>query len=305
MRGPKGAAVALRLPDSTIEVTEQEEKRYSKKHKWAGKPMIRGLVGFIESMKYGYRYLMYSAEKAGYDEEENEEPGKLDKWVDDHFGEKAMTFVGVISLILSVVAAFFLFIYLPTWLTDIFDAHVLGGYLEAHRLHPLMEGIIKIILLILYMWAISRTPDIHRVFQYHGAEHKTIFCYENGLELTVENVRKQSRFHPRCGTSFIAVMVLIGVLLSTVLVLIFPGVGANRPLWIALKILIIPLIMGLGYEFIKYAGRHDNVLVKIISAPGLWLQRITTQEPTDDIIEVGIEAFNAVRTDNPEDDAII
>lgn len=304
MRGPKGAAMALRLPDKTIEVTKQEETRFSKKHKWASLPMIRGLVAFIESMKYGYKYLMYSADKAGYEEIEDEEPGKIDKWVDEHLGDKAMTVIGIISFVISFFIAFLLFVYLPTWLTDIFDANVTNGVLEAHNLHPLMEGIIKIIVLILYMWGISKTPDIHRVFQYHGAEHKTIFCYENGLDLTVENVLKQKRFHPRCGTSFIAVMVLISIFFSTLLVVIFPGVGQNRPLWIALKILIVPIVMGLGYEFIKYAGRHDNFLVKILSAPGLWMQRITTQEPDSEIVEVGIAAFNAVRTDNPEDDEI-
>ena len=147
--------------------------------------------------------------------------------------------------------------------------------------------------------------DIHRVFMYHGAEHKSIFCYENGLELTVENVRKQSRFHPRCGTSFMFVMILLSILLSSALVLIFPNLAdINRMLWILIKLLIMPLVMGIGYEFIKYAGKHDNLLVKILSAPGLWMQRITTKEPTDDIIEVGIEAIKAVLTDNPEDDEI-
>lgn len=155
------------------------------------------------------------------------------------------------------------------------------------------------------MALVSRMKDIHRVFMYHGAEHKTIFCYEHGLPLTVENVRKQSRFHPRCGTSFMFVMIILSILLSSALVLIFPGLqNVNRAVWILVKLLVLPLVMGIGYEFIKYAGKHDNLLVKILSAPGLWMQRITTQEPTDDIIDVGIASLKAVITDNPEDDEI-
>jgi len=140
---------------------------------------------------------------------------------------------------------------------------------------------------------------------YHGAEHKTIFCYENALDLTVENVRKMSRFHPRCGTSFMFVMIIISVLVSSALVLIFPELAEiNRLLWIAIKVAILPIVMGLGYEFIKYAGKHENIVVKVLSAPGLLMQRITTVEPTDDIIEVAIESIKAVITDNPEDDKI-
>ncbi len=171
--------------------------------------------------------------------------------------------------------------------------------------HALFEGIIRVIIFVLYMLLVSQMKDIKRVFMYHGAEHKSIFCYENGLELTVENVRKQSRFHPRCGTSFMFVMILLSILLSSALVLIFPALAdINRVLWILIKLLILPLVMGIGYEFIRYAGRHDNVLVKILAAPGLWMQRITTKEPTDDIIEVGIASLQAVLTDNPADDEI-
>ena len=146
--------------------------------------------------------------------------------------------------------------------------------------------------------------DIKRVFMYHGAEHKSIFCLEHGLELTVENVKKQKRFHPRCGTSFMFVMILLSILISSALVLIFPTLATvNRALWIAVKLLILPLVMGLGYEFIRYAGKHDNLLVKILAAPGLWMQRITTKEPTDDIIEVGIAALKAVVDGEPETDS--
>ena len=139
---------------------------------------------------------------------------------------------------------------------------------------------------------------------YHGAEHKSIACYESGMELTVENVKKCTRFHPRCGTSFIFVMLIFSIIFSTILSKIFPEIATVRILWMLLKIAFIPLLMGFGYEFIRYAGRHDNIFVRVLSAPGLWMQRLTTNEPDDEIIEVGIEALKAVITDNPEDDEI-
>lgn len=304
MRGPRGAAVAVRLPGGDIDVAPQEEKRLAKTHKWARLPLLRGVIAFFESLKFGYRYLMYSAEKSATPEELEASESKVDRWLEEHFSDRVMPIIGVLSTVLGVALALVLFMYLPIILVDLFDGHLTNGVLESHNLHPLFEGIIKIILLILYMWVVSKQSDIHRVFQYHGSEHKTIFCYENGLPLTVENVREQSRFHPRCGTSFTIVMLLIGILLGTVLVLIWPGIGKIRWLYTLLKLLMLPLVMGLGYEFIKYAGKHDDRLTRILSAPGLWMQRITTQEPEDDMIEVAIAAFNAVRTDNPEDDEI-
>ncbi|MEG2720540.1 MAG: DUF1385 domain-containing protein, partial [Oscillospiraceae bacterium] len=165
----------------------------------------------------------------------------------------------------------------------------------------LFEGIIRMVIFVAYLALVSMMKDIKRVFMYHGAEHKSIFCYENGLPLTVENVRKQKRFHPRCGTSFMFVMIILSVILSSALVLIFPSLlEINRIIWITIKILVMPVVMGIGYEFIRYAGKHDNLLVKILAAPGLWMQRITTKEPTDDIIEVGIESLKAVLDDDDE-----
>ena len=261
MRGPKGSAMAVRLPNGEIETTYKNVKPWRDKCKFFGVPLIRGIVGFVESL--------------------------------------VMNVIGVISSVLGFGLAFFLFMWLPSWLIDL----VTGGNLQ--KFHPLFEGIVRIIIFVAYMALVSRMKDIHRVFMYHGAEHKTIFCYEHGLPLTVENVRKQSRFHPRCGTSFMFVMIILSILLSSALVLIFPGLqNVNRAVWILVKLLVLPLVMGIGYEFIKYAGKHDNLLVKILSAPGLWMQRITTQEPTDDIIEVGIASLEAVITDNPEDDEI-
>lgn len=301
MRGPKGAAMSVRLPNGTIETEYKDVKPWREKNKFFSLPLVRGIVGFVESLVTGYGYLMESAEKStqGLENPPEEELSKFDKWIEKHFGEKMMNIVGVISAVLGLGLAFFLFMWLPSFVVD------KGTFGKLLEFHPLFEGIIRIIIFVLYMLAVSHMKDIHRVFMYHGAEHKSIFCYENGLELTVENVRKQSRFHPRCGTSFMFVMILLSILLSSALVLIFPNLAdINRMLWILIKLLIMPLVMGVGYEFIKYAGKHDNLLVKILSAPGLWMQRITTKEPTDDIIEVGIEAIKAVITDNPEDDEI-
>ena len=304
MRGPKGNAMSVRLPDGTIETEVEPFVPLKNKCKILGWPIIRGVAGFIESMATGYKYLMKSADKTMTEEEKEEEMSKLDRWLTDHMGEKMMAFVGVISAILGVALAFVIFMYLPTLCVDLIDDYILRN-VDILRFHPLLEGVLRMIIFVLYMYVVSRMSMIKRVFMYHGAEHKTIFCYENALDLTVENVRKMLRFHPRCGTSFMFVMIIISVLVSSVLVLIFPELAEiNRLLWIAIKVAILPLVMGLGYEFIKYAGKHENIIVKFLSAPGLLMQRITTVEPTDDIIEVAIESIKAVITDNPEDDKI-
>lgn len=304
MRGPVGNAMAVRLPDGSIDVEVDHDIPLVKKHKFLGIPLIRGVVAYIDSMISGYKYLMKSADKSMTEEEKEEEMSKVDRWLTDHMGPAMMTVIGVISTVLGLALALLIFMYLPTLLVDKFDEYLIRGA-ELSKLHPLFEGIVRIIVFIFYMWIVSKTKSIKRVFMYHGAEHKTIFCYENGLELTVENVRKMKRFHPRCGTSFIFVILIISILLTSALVLIFPNLRTvSRPLWILIKFAILPIVTGIGYEFIKYAGRHDNKLVKFLSAPGLLMQRITTSEPTDDIIEVGIEALKACITDNPEDDRI-
>ena len=292
MRGKHVAAMGIRLPNGDIDLEEKELKPLRDKYKIAGVPVIRGVVNFIESIVFGYNCLMESAEKSELEDIEPET--KFEKWLDERVGDKMMTIIGVISAVLGVALSLALFMYLPALITDFFDNHIFGGGIGKHNLKPLSEGIIKIIVFVIYMWAVAQMKDIKRVFMYHGAEHKTIFCYENGLELTVENVRKQIRFHPRCGTSFMFVMMIISIFISTILVLIFPGLRANRLIWTFAKLLVLPLIMGIGYEFIKYAGRHDNLFTKICSAPGLWMQRISTVEPDDDMIEVGIAAFKYV-----------
>jgi len=287
MKGPKGKAMCVRLPDGTIH-RELNHRTYLKdRFAFARIPMLRGVITFVETLIDSYGDLMRSAELSGFSElEEQESDSKLDKWISAHFGKWMMTVISVFSAVLSVLLSVGIFIWLPSFLVDI----VTGNNLV--KLHPLFEGILRIIIFVLYMFLVSMQKDIKRVFMYHGAEHKSIFCYENNLELTVENVRKQIRFHPRCGTSFIFVMLILSIAVSSCLVLIFPTLATvNRLLWILVKLLVLPVIMGLGYEFIKYAAKHDNLFVTILAAPGLWMQRITTKEPTDDIIEVGIESL--------------
>ena len=302
MQGPKGAAMSVRLPDGTIDTEKLEVKHIKDKFKPAGWPLIRGIFNMVESLMFGMKCMEKSAEKAGLDDDTDpENMSKLDKWISDHFGPKMMAVITGISMVLGCGLAFVLFFYLPTFLVDTVDKHLFKDAFA--NLHPLFEGIMRMVIFVAYIWLVSKIPDIKRVFMYHGAEHKSIFCYEQGLELTVENVRKQQRFHPRCGTSFIFVILIISILISSVLVGAFPGIDEVRAVWMAIKLLIVPLTVGIGYEFIRYAGKHDNALVKILSAPGLWMQRLTTQEPTDDIIEVGIESIKAVLFDNEENKA--
>ena len=302
MQGPKGAAMSVRLPDGTIDTEKLEVKHIKDKFKPAGWPLIRGIINMVESLMFGMKCMEKSAEKAGLDDDTDpENMSKLDKWISDHFGPKMMAVVTGISMVLGCGLAFVLFFYLPTFLVDTVDKYLFKDALA--NLHPLFEGIMRMIIFVAYIWIVSKIPDIKRVFMYHGAEHKSIFCYEQGLELTVENVRKQQRFHPRCGTSFIFVILIISILISSVLVVAFPGIDEVRAVWMAIKLLIVPLTVGIGYEFIRYAGKHDNALVKILSAPGLWMQRLTTVEPTDDIIEVGIESIKAVLFDTEENKA--
>ena len=298
MNGPEGKAMALRLPAGSISVENKTFTSIKDKNKFFGIPMVRGIVNFVEALIFGYKCLMESAEKTGMDVEEEENMSKLDRWISDHFGEKMMKVIGAISMVLGFALAFALFVWMPSFLFD--AVNKLTGE-RITMLRTIFEGLLRIIIFVIYMFAVSKMKEIKRVYMYHGAEHKSIFCYESGEEMTVENVRKQSRFHPRCGTSFIFVMIILSILVSSVVALAFPSLTQIRPVWICVKLLIMPIVMGLGYEFIRYAGKHDNLFVKILSAPGLWMQRITTAEPDDSMIEVGIAAINAVIPHNDEE----
>ena len=303
MQGPKGAAVSVRTPDGEIDTEMVNFKHAKDKFKPLGWPLIRGVVAYIESMIFGYKCLMMSAEKSGLEdlEESEENMSKFDKWLNDHIDKKVLGILTGIASVVGMLLAFLLFFYLPTIAVNFLNK-ISGEVLTNYR--ALFEGIIRMIIFVAYIALVSLMKDIKRTFMYHGAEHKTIFCYEKGCELTVENVKKMSRFHPRCGTSFIFVILIISVVISSAISVTWPELRDTTVLWIAIKILILPLITGLSYEFIKYAGRHDNIFVKILAAPGLWMQRLTTKEPDDDMIEVALAAFKAVITDNPEDDAV-
>ncbi len=307
MNGPKGAALSVRNTKGEI-ITEFTEIKHARdKVKFLGFPFVRGIVNFIESMIIGYKSLMRSAELSGEleDESDPEKMSKLDKWLNEHMGPKMFAVLSGIASVFAVVIGVGLFVFLPTYLVDIIDKYCFADSLA--KLHALFEGLLRAVIIIVYMFAVSQMKEIRRVFMYHGAEHKTIFCYEKGLDLTVENVRTCRRFHPRCGTSFIFIVLITSIIVSSVVSLIFPALtdSSNRIIWILVKLLLVlPVVTGISYELIKYAGRHDNILTKIFSAPGLWMQRITTKEPTDDMIEVAIASVKAVITDNPEDDTL-
>lgn len=307
MNGPRGAAMAVRGKDGDI-ITEYTEVRHVRdKIKFLGAPFIRGVVNFIETMIMGYKSLMRSAELSGQleDEEDPENMSKIDRWLNDHMGPKLMGVITGVASVLAMVLGVFLFVFLPTFIVGLIDDNVFHSSLSAYR--ALFEGLIRAVIIILYMYAVSKMKDIKRVFMYHGAEHKTIACYEKGLELTVENVRPCKRFHPRCGTSFIFIILITSIIVSSVVMICFPVFqdSAYRFAWMAVKIFVIlPVVTGISYELIRYAGKHDNIVTKIFSAPGLWMQRITTNEPTDDMIEIGIASLKAVITENPEDDTI-
>ena len=293
MKGPEGTAMSLRLPDGSIETTMKDFVSVRKKYKILNIPVIRGVVSFVESMIFGYKLLMESAEKTTLDmEEENE--SKLDKWITEHFGPKMMAVIGGISAVLGIGLAFLLFMWLPSFVFDLVNDKLAGGAILGWR--AVFEGLIRVVIFVIYMYAVSKMKDIHRVYMYHGAEHKTIFAFEHGKELTVENIRGENRCHPRCGTSFIFVTILLSILVSSIVAVLFPDLTKVRLVWVAVKLLIMPLIMGIGFEFIQLAGKYPNKFTQLLSAPGLLMQRITTAEPDDAVIEVAIEAMKAALT---------
>lgn len=296
MKSPEKTAMAVRMPDKSIDVTYLEEKSVKEKFPILKAPILRGVAGFVESMVQGYKALMLSAEKSGFTEleDENEKP------MSDKKKNALLSVVMIVGTVLGVALAVVLFMLIPrlavSGLRLIFKTDF------AKIVRSSIEQLIKLAVFVLYVWIVSFMSDIKRVFMYHGAEHKTIFCYEKGLELTVENVRKQKRFHPRCGTSFMILMILVSIIISTVVQMIFPSVYNIAWLWVAVKILLIPIVCGVGYEILKVCGKYDNIITRIISAPGLWLQRITTKEPEDDMIEIAISALRACEPENPDVD---
>ena len=325
MRGPERTAMAVRHTSGEIR-TEAWDNAKKKPLFFAKWPLIRGLFGMASSLTIGYKCLMRSAELSGLEEEledamkeertPDQETVTEESPVEETSAEEApveetpvaepeekkktsllMTLVMIVGVVLGVALSLVLFMWLPIqlfdWLKDAFPG------LDNRYLRGVFEGVVRIAIFLGYMVLVSRMKDIRRTFMYHGAEHKTIFCYEAGLPLTTENVRKMSRFHPRCGTSFMIIMLIVGIIIG----IFIPSFGTSQLANIAralLKILLLPINVGIGYELIKYAGRHDNLFIRIVSAPGLWMQRISTKEPDDSMIECAIAALEAVI---PEDNS--
>ena len=273
MKNGSKYAIAVRKPDNEIEVKIESYKPAAEKGEIYRAPIIRGVFNFLESLIIGMKTLMYSAEF--YDEEEENDKPKKTEASDD-----AMM-IG--TVVFSLVIAIGLFMLLPAWLASLMEKAI-----DNHFLIGLAEGIIRLVIFLLYVYFISKMEDIKRTFMYHGAEHKTINCLEGGDELTVENVMKYSRFHKRCGTSFLFIVMIVSIL-------VFMCITADA-LWLKLllRVLLVPVIAGISYEFIKYAGSHDSAIANILSKPGLMIQRLTTIEPTPDMVEVAIKSVEGV-----------
>ena len=302
MRGPKRTTVCVRTGENEIYSEDISITTIPQKCKLFKLPLLRGIAGMIDSMRLSYKSLMLSADKAiEAGEIEEEEPSKFEKWLDEKLGDKLVKILMVFASIIGVAIAVGLFFFLPSFLFDL-SANVIPAFQGDGELavfwKSVFEGILKIVLFLAYIILCSQMSEMKRVFMYHGAEHKTIFCYENEEELTVENVKKQTRFHPRCGTSFMVLMLIVGILIGLFIPVAPFGIGFLRPVF---KILLLPLTCGIGYELIKICGKHDNIVTRIIAAPGIWAQRITTKEPDNKMIEVAIEAIKAVIPDDGSD----
>ena len=274
-------------------------KKQIKKNKLLNLPIVRGVVNFVEMMILSMKTLNNSAEALGIEEEE----GKFEKWCKKWLGAKATDVIMLVSLLLGLALSVFLFIGLPTWIADGVD-WLWQNALHKNPIHPtviaIIEGVLKVAIFIVYLLLVSMMKEIKRTFMYHGAEHKTIACYEAGEELTPENAMKHRRFHPRCGTSFMFLMIGLGIVIGIIIRNLLPA-DANTFLIFLVKFGFLPITMGVGYEILMIAGKHDNAITRLISAPGLWVQRITTKEPTLDMLEVAIVSTKcALRDEVPE-----
>lgn len=291
MVGPKRTTAAFCDEKGNISTQDISVSRITKKYPILGKPFLRGIFAMVDTFRLGYKALSLSADRITALEGEEELTG-LDKWLDEHLGDKLTGVVMTIGTVLGLGLAIVLFFMLPTMLFNLLQGAVpanISGW------RSVFEGLLRIAIFLCYILLVSMTPDIKRVFQYHGAEHKTIFCYEADLPLTVENVRRQSRFHPRCGTSFMALMLLLGILVG------FFIPFSNPVLRTVVKLLCIPVIVNIGYEVQKLCARHDSRVSRIITAPGLWMQRLTVKEPEDNMIQAAIAAMEAVIPEHGED----
>ena len=290
MRGPKKQAIVCRTQDGLVEKTE-ELKFIKDKYPILGWPFIRGCATFLDSMVKGMQALTYSAELVP--PEEQGEPDKLDQWIEKHFSaEKAQKLIIGTAVVMGIALAVLLFVFLPAFIVGL-----IRPLTESYLVRNLSEGLVRVVILLLYMRLCCCMSDVKRLFSYHGAEHKTIFCYEHGKPLTVENVRQESRFHPRCGTSFLLVVVVVSILVNAVVRLdnTFARMGCH--------LLLLPVVVGISYEINRWCGRHDNWLSAALSAPGKWLQHMTTNEPDDSMIECAIRAMELVIPEEKGSDA--
>lgn len=290
MRGPKKQAIVCRTQDGLVEKTE-ELKFIKDKYPILGWPFIRGCATFLDSMVKGMQALTYSAELVP--PEEQGDPDKLDQWIEKHFSaEKAQKLIIGTAVVMGIALAVLLFVFLPAFIVGL-----IRPLTESYLVRNLSEGLVRVVILLLYMRLCCCMSDVKRLFSYHGAEHKTIFCYEHGRPLTVENVRQESRFHPRCGTSFLLVVVVVSILVNAVVRLdnTFARMGCH--------LLLLPVVVGISYEINRWCGRHDNWLSAALSAPGKWLQHMTTNEPDDSMIECAIRAMELVIPEEKGSDA--
>ena len=295
MKAGDRTVTTCRKEDGSLVVTDDSFTSIRTKHKILDLPIIRGVVNFVEMMILSFKTLGASADALGLEEEE---PSKFEKWLTNKFGAKITDVIMIFSLILGLGLSALLFVFLPIWITaginfllDWFFYTSMPAWLSA-----LVEGIVKRAIVVGYLAAGSLMPEIKRTFMYHGAEHKSIACFESGEELTPANAMKHTRFHPRCGTSFMFFMILLGIFAGFIIKTILPYL----PTWgyTCIRLLILPLLMGLGYEFIRFAGKHPNIVTRALSAPGLWVQRITTKEPTEDMLEVAITSLKCALRDD-------
>ncbi|MBQ7903755.1 MAG: DUF1385 domain-containing protein [Oscillospiraceae bacterium] len=276
MKAPEKYSIAVRKPDGGIDVQVFDNNKV----KFGKVPVLRGIMNFFDSLMTGYKCIMHSADISMDGEFEED---AFDRWVKKHFGEKSGEIIAMIAGILGSVLALVLFMVLPTTIAGLLDKVIpLGGF------KTVVEGIAKLAIFVLYLWLVSKMEEIRRVFCYHGAEHKTIACYEAGEDLTVENVRRHTRFHPRCGTSFMFIILIVSIVVFSFV----PWKGTvSRAL---MKVVFLPVVVGISYEILRFTGRHTNACTKLLAAPGLWFQRLTTNEPDDDMIEVAIASVNAL-----------
>lgn len=287
MRGNKSKAIAVRSPDGNIVVESSRHKSIKEKSVFFRIPIIRGVISFFMSLFTGISDMMRSAEVYGADIQE--EPNKFEKFISKKLKISATTLITVVSVLLGLAVSIALFIILPNYLTSLFFE--LDALYHAHAIYKnLCEGVIRMIIFVLYIVSISFMKDIKRTFMYHGAEHKTISCYEHNLELTVENAQKMSTVHDRCGTTFTFIVLIISILLFSLIA------GWQESLWlrVIIRLALLPLVAGISYEILKFLAKFDNIFVRILKAPGLWLQKLTTKQPTDDMVEVAIKAFKTV-----------